>query len=120
MTGTVVITTFNCEVVLDSYAFYARCTKCPYVSEYTPAKHIARKWANDHDEDRPAHQPRERQIWTYFGIDVFPSTSDEIIRSGMGLRWYARTPDNWREAPPILRSTTKDGMRELIREYRPR
>jgi hypothetical protein len=52
---TVVIETNNCQVVLDSFGFYVRCTApdCTYVSEYTAAKHIARRWANAHDEDQP-------------------------------------------------------------------
>jgi hypothetical protein len=53
-TSTVVAETLNCEIVLDAHGFYAQCTKCPYVSEYTPAKHIARGWASAHDEDECA------------------------------------------------------------------
>ena len=49
--GTVVLTTNNCEIVLDARGFYARCfaRNCAYVSEYTAAKHIARQWAEAHD-----------------------------------------------------------------------
>ena len=47
----VVIATVNCEVILDPRGFYARCNRCPWVSEYTPAKHVARRWANEHDND---------------------------------------------------------------------
>jgi hypothetical protein len=55
MSATVVATTNNCEIVLDEYGFFVRCTArdCTYVSEYTPAKHVARRWANAHDEDQP-------------------------------------------------------------------
>jgi hypothetical protein len=51
--GTVVATTANCEVVLDSRGFYVRCTSsdCTYVSEYTPAEHVARRRAEAHDND---------------------------------------------------------------------
>lgn len=51
--GTVVITTANCEVVLDAYGFYVRCTSrnCTYVSGYTAAKFRARQWAEAHDND---------------------------------------------------------------------
>jgi hypothetical protein len=51
--GTVVITTDNCEVVLDEHGFYVRCTNCPHVSEYTAAKHVARGWALAHDAGQP-------------------------------------------------------------------
>lgn len=55
MPETVVAVTANCEIVLDSYGFYVRCTvpDCAYVSEYTPSKSVARRWAQAHDEDRP-------------------------------------------------------------------
>jgi hypothetical protein len=52
--STVVATTANCEVVLVAMGFYARCTarNCTWVSEeITASKHIARKWAEDHDSD---------------------------------------------------------------------
>jgi hypothetical protein len=49
---TTVITTGNCEVMLNEQGFYVRCTHCPYVSEITPSKSVAREWANAHDEDR--------------------------------------------------------------------
>lgn len=54
-TGTVVVTTNNCEVVLDGFGFYVRCLapNCTYVSKYTHAKHVARQWAEAHDEDQP-------------------------------------------------------------------
>lgn len=48
--GTVVVTTANCEVILDAHGFYARCTRCPWVSEYTPAKHRARQFAAGHED----------------------------------------------------------------------
>jgi len=51
--STVVAGTANCEIVLDSYGFYARCLHCPYVSEYTAAKFRARQWAEAHDQDQP-------------------------------------------------------------------
>jgi hypothetical protein len=53
--GTVVVTTNNCEIVLDAHGFYVRCTApdCTYVSVYTASKYIARKWADAHDEDQP-------------------------------------------------------------------
>lgn len=47
--ATVVAETVNCEVVLTPRGFYARCTKCPWVSEYTASKSVARRWANEHD-----------------------------------------------------------------------
>jgi len=50
----VVATTVNCEIVLNRAGFYARCTRCPWVSEYTASKSAARKWANAHDNDEPA------------------------------------------------------------------
>ncbi len=52
-TGTVVVTTFNCEVVLDALGFYVKCgaRNCCYVSPYTASKSVARRWANQHDED---------------------------------------------------------------------
>jgi hypothetical protein len=55
MSGTVVTETSNCQIVLDEHGFYVRCTApdCTYVSEYTPGKSVARRWANAHDEDQP-------------------------------------------------------------------
>lgn len=50
---TIVARSRNCEVLLDKHGFYVRCTACPYVSEYTPAKYVARQWADAHDEDQP-------------------------------------------------------------------
>jgi len=49
--ATVVAGTVNCEIVLDARGFYARCTRCPWVSEYTASKSTARRWANEHDND---------------------------------------------------------------------
>jgi hypothetical protein len=59
-TATVVITTANCEVVLDAYGFFVRCTSpnCSYVSEYTSAKHVARRLAEAHDHDETANAAR--------------------------------------------------------------
>ena len=54
-------------------------------------------------------------MWTYKGIDVHPA--GPVIYDG--LRWYARTPDSWDKAPPLLRAQTKDGMREMITHYQP-
>jgi hypothetical protein len=53
--GTVVIETYNCQVVLDSFGYYVRCTApdCTYVSNRTASKSVARRWANAHDEDQP-------------------------------------------------------------------
>jgi hypothetical protein len=50
--STVVLTTLNCEVILDRIGFWVRCTApgCTYVSERTPSKPVARRWANAHDE----------------------------------------------------------------------
>lgn len=47
--------TISCEILLDMYGFYVRCTadNCTYVSYYTPSKSVAREWANAHDEDKP-------------------------------------------------------------------
>ena len=50
---TIVARTRNCEILIDKRGFYVRCTHCPYVSEYTAAKHIARRWADAHDGDQP-------------------------------------------------------------------
>ena len=49
--ATVVAETVNCEIVLDPMGFYARCTRCPWVSEYHHAKHRARWAAEAHDND---------------------------------------------------------------------
>lgn len=49
--GTVVAETVNCQIMLTGYGFYARCTRCPWVSEYTPARHRARQYAETHDND---------------------------------------------------------------------
>ena len=54
-------------------------------------------------------------MWTYKGIDVF--RAGPVIHDG--LRWYARTPDSWGEAPPLLRAQTRDGMRQMITAGRP-
>ena len=48
-----------------------------------------------------------RKPWTYGGENIWPC---ELNSSGM--RWYALT-----EKSGILRADTKEGMRELIREY---
>lgn len=51
-TETVVAETAHSEIVLTSYAFYARCKGgCPWVGEFTPAKHRARMDAEAHDQD---------------------------------------------------------------------
>jgi hypothetical protein len=54
-TGTVVATAGNAEVVLDAYGFYARCRAqdCTYITDYTPAKYVARRWAEAHANDQP-------------------------------------------------------------------
>jgi len=49
--GTIVAESARCQVMLTSYGFYARCTRCLWVSEYTAAKHVARRWASEHDQD---------------------------------------------------------------------
>lgn len=49
----IVVSTANCDVHLDGHGFYVTCRACPYVSVYTAAKHIARKWAECHDNDQP-------------------------------------------------------------------
>lgn len=53
--STVVIETYNCEVVLTHMGFYVRCQApgCTYVSRLTPSKSVARRWANAHDADQP-------------------------------------------------------------------
>lgn len=52
--GSVVVAeTHNCEVVLTPAGFYSRCLNCTYVTEITPSKSVARRWANRHDEDQP-------------------------------------------------------------------
>ena len=52
--GTITARTRNCEIMLTGAGFYARCTapNCTWVSEYTASKSTARRWANDHDEER--------------------------------------------------------------------
>jgi hypothetical protein len=46
----VVAETLNCEIVLSDLGFYARCTKCPWVTEkITASKATAREWAEAHD-----------------------------------------------------------------------
>ena len=50
-TATVVVTTYNCEIVLDAHGFYVRSINSPYVSPYTASKSVARRWANWYDED---------------------------------------------------------------------
>lgn len=49
---TVVIETTNCVVILDTYGFYVKCLahNCTWVSDYTPSKPTARKWAITHDK----------------------------------------------------------------------
>lgn len=47
----VVETTANCEIVLTPRGFYARCTRCPWVTEETTAsKYTARRWAESHED----------------------------------------------------------------------
>ena len=53
-------------------------------------------------------------MWTYFGVEVFPADAN-----GSGIRWYARTPASWGEAPTVLKADSKASMRHLIRHYRP-
>jgi hypothetical protein len=50
-TGTIVVRTYNCEIMLTSAGFYVRCTapNCTWVSETTASKSAAGRWANDHD-----------------------------------------------------------------------
>jgi hypothetical protein len=50
-------------------------------------------------------------MWTYKGVDVFPAGP---VVSG-GLRWYARLHAG--SGPPVLRASSKQGMRELITRY---
>ena len=50
---TLVAETSNCQIILSDFGFYVRCTRCPYVSEYTAAKHVARQWAETHGSDAP-------------------------------------------------------------------
>jgi hypothetical protein len=52
-----------------------------------------------------SHKPvrRQRAMWTYKGVDVFPAD-----RNSSGIRWYARTPH--------LRADSKASMRQLINE----
>jgi hypothetical protein len=56
-TGTIVAETYNCEVLLTSFGFYTRCTKCPYVSEFTSSKSKARMYGVMHDEDDSRPHP---------------------------------------------------------------
>lgn len=48
----VVATTLDCEIVLDSISFYARCTatNCTWVSDRTASKSTARRYATQHEE----------------------------------------------------------------------
>lgn len=50
--GTVVIELANVQVLLTDQGFYARCTRCPWVTETTHAKHVARRWAQEHEDGK--------------------------------------------------------------------
>ncbi len=50
----------------------------------------------------------QRSFWTYKGLDVFPAD-----RNSSGINWYSRTGSG----EGVLRSDTKDGMKQLINEY---
>jgi hypothetical protein len=47
--GTVVYETASCLVLLTGTGFYAKCTRCPWVTGYTAAKFIAMAWADGHE-----------------------------------------------------------------------
>ena len=51
---------------------------------------------------KPAKKNPSSSMWTYKGVDVFAAD-----RNSSGIRWYARTSGG------ILRSDTKDGMKNL-------
>jgi hypothetical protein len=76
--GTVVVTTYNCEIVLGAHGFYVRCTArdCTYVTEYTSSKSVARRWANAHDEDQPNDGLDQHRSDAQSGMDI-----DERTRS---------------------------------------
>lgn len=57
----------------------------------------------------------QRQAWSYRGINVYPASMNSS-----GIAWSCFTPDAWRNAPPVLRATTKETMRDAIRRYAPR
>jgi hypothetical protein len=50
---TIVATTANCEIILAPHGFYARSVNSTYVSRYTSSKSVARRWADNYDNDRP-------------------------------------------------------------------
>ena len=88
-TGTVVVTTNNCEIVLDRAGFYVRCfaRNCGYVSEITHAKHVARQWAGAHDATEsnvtsPADTPDDG-LAELNGIDQPPSPQADVLRQLM-------------------------------------
>lgn len=49
----VVATTANCEIILTPRGFYVRAISSTYVSRLTPSKSVARRWANNYDNDLP-------------------------------------------------------------------
>ncbi len=49
----IVGTTGNTEIILSPHGFYVRAVNSTYVSEITPSKSVARRWANAYDEDQP-------------------------------------------------------------------
>lgn len=50
----------------------------------------------------------DRRMWTFMGYDVFPAD-----RNSSGIRWYSRSGRGY-----YLKSDTKNGMKQLIREER--
>lgn len=52
-------------------------------------------------------------MWTYKGVDIWPA--GPVVFDG--LRWYARTDTSDPAVPPVLRASSKQGMRELITHY---
>ena len=52
MSETVVLSTVNCEVVLDAWGFYARCTApdCTWVTDHYHGRHQALMAARAHED----------------------------------------------------------------------
>ena len=78
--ATMVAETANCKIWLDARGFYVTCTNCPYVSKITPAKHIARRWANAHDNGQP-DDGRETDRWLWSPVSPSWETGDRGERS---------------------------------------
>lgn len=52
-------------------------------------------------------EAKKRVLWTYRGVNVYPAGPNSS-----GIRWTANS-----DLGHTLRSDTKEGMRELIREH---